>query len=401
MSETTADDYFIEGVQSYAAGDMAAAETAFKKLLEIEPHCAEALINLGNISFHMERKNEAEKYWATAIENNPLAEKAYLNLGNLLYAQGRYEAAIDQWEIFRRLYPDHADVCMNLGLAYEALSRMEEAYKNYRTFTRLNRVMAQTYQVKKRTSYAEKIADHNAQQAERLLQEGKWKEAKEAYEQCIGVYALTPKIYKHYASVLYKSQEWEKAAKWFERALLLMPEDISVLINLAVTYDKQDETFRALWAYASVVKLFGKKAPAEISSRYTAMWSEKVGSAIEKGLSLVKQARSEMCYSRAEHLAKRLLQLCQWADSPVKTEVENIIEILEDRKDPKRRVAEKAYKEAQKLEESGQYHASLLSYDQYLQLMPYGDRSREAANRKIELEKMMKALPSPEPVSAA
>ena len=66
---------------------------AYKKVLELNPGAAGALVNLGTIYYRLRKFVEAEKYYLDAINADPGYPLAQFNLGNLYDEQGRLAEA--------------------------------------------------------------------------------------------------------------------------------------------------------------------------------------------------------------------------------------------------------------------------------------------------------------------
>ena len=75
------------------------AVDAYKKVLELNPGAAGALVNLGTIFYRLRRFDEAERYYLDAITADPAYPLAQFNLGNLYDEQGRLPEA---FEYYRR-----------------------------------------------------------------------------------------------------------------------------------------------------------------------------------------------------------------------------------------------------------------------------------------------------------
>jgi tetratricopeptide (TPR) repeat protein len=386
------DDHFKQGVEAYASRNYDAAESAFKKVLEIEPYSSESLLNLGNVYFKRNNLPEAESYWQKAIQMNPLEDKAYLNLGNLYFGQKAYGKAISFWTIFQKLCPTHGNVCLNLGLAYEAIALMPEAYQYFNHFIAVSRGDKEAIKLKSRMAEAERIAEHNLKQAEKLMHNGQLVKAREAYDNSVKLVPVSPKVYKHYATVLYQLGQYMEASRWYENAYRYKPGDTGILINLGVIYEKLEDHFMALWAYWSAINSDPKGISGKVKQRYDALWKQYGTTLLDNATQRLRQQVNRMQYDDAQKLANRVFEVV-FALAPEKLpEVQGIRTFLEERQDPTLLAANIAYSMGEDYRESGQYEKAMYMYDRYIDLMPMGDRVGEVKQKREQLEKTISAV---------
>jgi len=86
--------HFREAQLAESRGDWALAETNYRKAIEIAPHWAEALINLGVVCNRLGKTDEAIKAFTRASEIKPDLVAALLNLGITYFRLGRYNEAV-------------------------------------------------------------------------------------------------------------------------------------------------------------------------------------------------------------------------------------------------------------------------------------------------------------------
>ncbi len=163
QAEAAAED----GIKAMAQKKFDAAETDFKKLLDLSPDNVSALVNLGLIEFRLGRAEDSQKYLQRAIRIKPdadlawmilgviynnqndleaataaLAQAVYLNPENpqahnyfavTLSKRGWYSAAEDELEKAIQLSPDFAEAHFNLALVYLQLNppAVELARRHY------------------------------------------------------------------------------------------------------------------------------------------------------------------------------------------------------------------------------------------------------------------------------
>jgi tetratricopeptide (TPR) repeat protein len=99
----------------------------FERLLEIDPHHAIALNNLGAALSRLSQYREAEKYFRAAIKERPDYADAYSNLGAGYRCRGYFEESEKSLRRALKLNPTHVDARSNLGMTLILLNRIREA----------------------------------------------------------------------------------------------------------------------------------------------------------------------------------------------------------------------------------------------------------------------------------
>ncbi len=88
--------HYDYGVLLMRMGQFPAAETAFRRAIQIDPSYAEAHNNLGYVVEREGRQAEAMAEYRKSIESMPGFRQAHFNLGRILVNQGRYREGIEQ-----------------------------------------------------------------------------------------------------------------------------------------------------------------------------------------------------------------------------------------------------------------------------------------------------------------
>jgi tetratricopeptide (TPR) repeat protein len=137
-SRAMADRLFEEALELEQAGAPLEAIEGYRKVLEVDPSYAGALVNLGTIFFTARDLEKAEQYYMKAIEADQTYALAHFNLGNLCDELGKRAEALLRYQTALRLQPDYADAHYNLALLYQAIGQVLRAMRHWKTYLRLD-----------------------------------------------------------------------------------------------------------------------------------------------------------------------------------------------------------------------------------------------------------------------
>ncbi len=147
-----------QGIQLYQAGNYAASEAIFRKLVENQPKEAKYHFYLGNSLFYQRKIEEATQAYQEAISLNPQYALAYNGLGFLHASQGQWDEAISQYQKALEINPDYAEALKNLGEAFWKKGNTAEATNAWKKALELytkqgnNKAVQQLQQVLNQTS---------------------------------------------------------------------------------------------------------------------------------------------------------------------------------------------------------------------------------------------------------
>jgi Tfp pilus assembly protein PilF len=82
------------GVLALGAGDVAEADSLFRRAIALDAHYSVALFNLGNLHFRRNEDEEAETLFRRAIAADSSNAAAYNQLGVLLLEEARLDEAV-------------------------------------------------------------------------------------------------------------------------------------------------------------------------------------------------------------------------------------------------------------------------------------------------------------------
>ena len=131
--------WFQKGLELEESGaPVEDAVDAYRKVLDLNPGAAGALVNLGTIYYRLHKFEEAEKYYLAAIEADPEYPLAQFNLGNLYDEQGRFPEAVDFYRRALELNPQYADAHFNLALLCERQGEAMKAVHHWKAYLKLD-----------------------------------------------------------------------------------------------------------------------------------------------------------------------------------------------------------------------------------------------------------------------
>jgi len=115
----------------------AEAETAFRKVVQLNPSLAEAYVNLG-LALHLQKKQpEAIQTFEQALKLQPKLTHAYLFLGINLFNLNRLSKALPPLQKYTSLAPQDAQGHYYLGLTYASQESWESAIQSLETASSL------------------------------------------------------------------------------------------------------------------------------------------------------------------------------------------------------------------------------------------------------------------------
>jgi tetratricopeptide (TPR) repeat protein len=131
--------WFQKGLELEETGaPITQAIEAYRKVLELNPEAAGALVNLGTIYYRQRKFTEAEKYYRDAIAADPAYPLAQFNLGNLYDEQGRVLDAMDHYRRALQLNPQYADAHFNIALLCERNGEALKAVHHWKCYLKLD-----------------------------------------------------------------------------------------------------------------------------------------------------------------------------------------------------------------------------------------------------------------------
>jgi len=135
--ELDAEQWFELGLELEVSAPEEARD-AYRRALELDPHHADAHVNLGRLLLETGRAGDAEAHYRAVLGDDPGRTTAWFNLGIALEDQRRPQDAIKAYE--QALVADRrlADAYFNLARLYEQAGKRAAALRNlskYRLLT--------------------------------------------------------------------------------------------------------------------------------------------------------------------------------------------------------------------------------------------------------------------------
>ena len=118
---------FSEAENFHRAGNLAKAETVYRKVLKADPEHSEALRLLGLLAHQTGHTKQAANLVSRAIKTQPQNIEAHFNLGIINLDQDQPEKAVASFEAALKIEPDNFSCLVNLGNALVAAGHFEEA----------------------------------------------------------------------------------------------------------------------------------------------------------------------------------------------------------------------------------------------------------------------------------
>ncbi|OGA14712.1 MAG: hypothetical protein A3H32_18365 [Betaproteobacteria bacterium RIFCSPLOWO2_02_FULL_63_19] len=121
-----------EALAHHRAGDLAAAESLYQKVLSAESNHPVALHYSGILAHQRGNVSVAIDLIGRALAIRPNDAEAHFNLGTILQQQGELRAAVRRYRDALRLAPEAVEAHINLGNTLKDLGETDEALECYR-----------------------------------------------------------------------------------------------------------------------------------------------------------------------------------------------------------------------------------------------------------------------------
>jgi tetratricopeptide (TPR) repeat protein len=137
-AEDDADAAFAQAQAAEEAGDLATAETLYRRVMRLDPKDAAPAFNLGNILRQIGRIADAEAAYRRAVRADPAFAAGWHNLADLLDDNGRPAEAVECQQRAVAADSQYADAIFNLALLLQKLERHADAAVWWRRYLALD-----------------------------------------------------------------------------------------------------------------------------------------------------------------------------------------------------------------------------------------------------------------------
>jgi tetratricopeptide (TPR) repeat protein len=154
-NDAEADDAFAQAQSAEAAGDLSAAESLYRRVMNLDPNDPAAGLNLGNLLRVQNRMVEAEAAYRWAARADPNFAPAWHNLADLLDGSGRLTEAVTCERRALMVDPQYADAIFNLALFLQRIGNHAEATRWWMRYLECDRISEWAERAKRALKYCE------------------------------------------------------------------------------------------------------------------------------------------------------------------------------------------------------------------------------------------------------
>jgi tetratricopeptide (TPR) repeat protein len=273
MAQLTIQQAFDLALQHHQAGRLGEAEQIYRQILAQQPEHADAMHNLGMISFQMGRNDVAVELLRRAIVLNPSYAPAHNNLGNVLKGQGQFDEAIAAYRQAIALNPNLPEVHSNLGNALKNKGQLDEAIAAYRQAIALNPNLSEAHNnlgvtLKEKGQLDEAIAalrqaialnpnlsEANTNLGIALQDKGQLDEAIAAHRRVIAGNPTLPEARYNLGNALQDKRQLDEAIAAYRQAIALRPNYAEAHSNLGNALRDKGQLDEAIAAHRRAIAL--------------------------------------------------------------------------------------------------------------------------------------------------
>ncbi|WP_292294987.1 tetratricopeptide repeat-containing sulfotransferase family protein [Marivita sp.] len=190
-----------------ASGQLADAETAFRKAAEFDPKSHQIQNNLGATLRASEKRDEAIAAYKQALTLRPDYAEAHYNLGIVLADCENFKEAISSYQQALQIKPDYIEAFVGLGNAFKEQGKLGDSISAFRKAIEL------------KPDYAEAYCD----MAGMLRDEGELDDAIAAYRKALILKPRFANAYFNMASALKEKGQLDEAISAYQEALSIRP----------------------------------------------------------------------------------------------------------------------------------------------------------------------------------
>jgi tetratricopeptide (TPR) repeat protein len=238
--------WVMQGTARLMTGDYFQAADAFKKALDANPRLPTVNGTYGRVLQELDRPDEADEAFRREIEINPDDFEANFYHGIYLHAyEQRYEEALSFLNRALRARPDRHDVQFQIAVVFSLTERVEEAVKilesvvvrspnsleGHSTLTRLYVRLGRPEAAERHRAIAERL--RKDQEGQRFIQQGRFSEAVEVFNQLKQANKSDPRPYFFAGMALSLMKDSKAAVAELSEAVRLDPRNPMYVIPYA------------------------------------------------------------------------------------------------------------------------------------------------------------------------
>jgi tetratricopeptide (TPR) repeat protein len=205
----------VRSIDLYAAGDLEAAESGFRKILKIEKREFNALHHLGLIALQKGDYGAAVVQIKKAIDQHPGSFIALTNLCVAYQKFGQLDEALAAANRALAIKSDHAEAYLNRGYSYLLLGKYEEGIKDFNKSIALGRRNYQPY-------LNRGIANQRLQKFDEALADA---------DIALGLNPGSAQAFSLKGDALAGSERYAEALGYYDKALELNPNFVEACVN--------------------------------------------------------------------------------------------------------------------------------------------------------------------------
>jgi len=237
MAQLTIQQAFDLALQHHQAGRLREAEQIYRQILAQQPEHADAIHNLGMISFQVGRNDVAVELLRRAIVVNPSYAPAHNNLGNALKNKGQLEDAIAAYRRAIVRNPNYAEAHSNLGNALMDKGQLDEAIAAYRQAIALNPDLPEVH----------------SNLGNALKNKGQLDEAIAAYRRAIALNPNLSEAHNNLGVTLKEKGQLDEAIAALRQAIALNPNLPEANTNLGIALKDKGQLDEAIAVHRRVI----------------------------------------------------------------------------------------------------------------------------------------------------
>lgn len=232
-------DEFARGWALHQAGNLRAAEEAYRRCLTTHGHNAKVWFALAQLCEAEQRLVEATACLKQALELNPREAEGYFLLGNIHLKQKKYAEAEAAYRRCLEMRSDHALAHGNLGFVLNEQERLDDARASYERALQLRPDLAEVH--------------HNLGNV--LREQGQQDKALVCYQKALQFRPEYAKAFINRGIALIALGRIDEAVRDLERGKELKPDLADAHVSLGAAYSIQQRFDEALAHYEKALTL--------------------------------------------------------------------------------------------------------------------------------------------------